>query len=74
MSNEIVPANIMTVRQWADELGVTRAWVYQMIRQSGIQPAMVGQQWLLTPVDRTMILARPRKKRGRPRKQLTGEK
>jgi len=67
---DALPPGILTVRQWAAELGVTRAWVYQMIKRAGVQPAMVGQQWLLTPVDRTMILARPRGKPGRPRTKV----
>jgi excisionase family DNA binding protein len=71
--SDVLPEGILTVRQWAEQLGVSRAWVYQMIKRSGIQPAVVGPQWLLTPVDRTLILARPRGKPGRPRKVLTPE-
>ena len=61
---------VMTVKQWADELQCSRAWVYQMLKQSGIAPTKVGSQWLLSEADRALVLARPRRPLGRP-KRLT---
>jgi excisionase family DNA binding protein len=61
---------VMTVKEWAQELGCTRAWVYQMLKQSGITPTKIGSQWILSPADRALVLARPRKPMGRP-KRLT---
>ena len=62
---------VMTVQQWANELGCSRAWVYMMLKQSGIPPTKVGSQWVLSEADRALVLARPRRPLGRPRKDLT---
>lgn len=66
----MIGEGVMTVRQWAQELGCTRARVYQMIAQARLEPSKVGAQWLLTPHDRASILARPRRKPGRPKKTV----
>lgn len=62
---------VMTVKQWAEELGCTRAWVYQMLKQSGVPLTKVGSQWLLSEADRALVLARPRRPMGRPKKVQT---
>lgn len=66
-----IPPGVMTVKEWAEQLGCSRAWVYMMLKQSGIAQTKVGSQWVLSEADRALVLARPRRPLGRPRKDLT---
>lgn len=60
---------MLTVREWAEQLGCSRAWVYAMMSRAKVRPLKVGAQWWLRPEDRDAIMARPRGTPGRPRKK-----
>ena len=62
------PDGAMTMKEYAAELGVTRARVHQLVQATGLTLAKFGGVCILTPADREAIQNRPRRKTGRPRK------
>ena len=59
----------ITVSEFARRQGVTRQAVHFWMAQTpGLQPSRIGGLVLLTAADCRRILARPRKKMGRPKK------
>jgi hypothetical protein len=58
----------MTMREFADSLGVTRARVHQLVQRVGLTPTKYGPAYMLTPAEREAIINRPRRPAGRPKK------
>jgi predicted DNA-binding protein YlxM (UPF0122 family) len=58
----------MTMREFADALGVTRARVHQLVQRVGLKLTKYGPAYMLTPAEREAIINRPRRPAGRPKK------
>ena len=62
------PDGVMTLKEYAAELGVTRARVHQLVKATGLTLKKFAGVCILTAEDRAAIQQRPRRASGRPRK------
>jgi ribosomal protein L19E len=66
----MIADQLLTTRQVADALGITREGVQKLIETGTIQPAAkIANAWVFTPA--AVRQARKRRKRGRPPVEAT---